>query len=178
MRTEAKAGYPSNSLYGEPLCLTFGAYICGRYPVEAQRAPAANHKYCHAEVRKLMDYIHANLHRFQFGRAGESSSSQSLSLLSAVSQYLWNHILPRYVVAERIDQEKALLAASQLPILKIAESVGFANQSHITDLFRKAVGVPRGTTNESADSPGVRGSFPRACGCCTCTRKNKSVSVI
>jgi transcriptional regulator GlxA family with amidase domain len=50
-------------------------------------------------------------------------------------------------VAERIDQEKALLAASQLPILKIAESVGFANQRHITDLLRKAVGVPLGTTN-------------------------------
>ncbi len=58
---EAKAGCPSDSLYGEPLCLTFAAYICGRYPVKAQRPPAANHKFSHAEVRKLMDYIHAHL---------------------------------------------------------------------------------------------------------------------
>jgi len=43
-----------------------------------------------------------------------------------------------YVIAARLEQARKLLTMSELPIVRIAEDCGFANQSHLTVRFRAA----------------------------------------
>jgi AraC family transcriptional regulator len=47
----------------------------------------------------------------------------------------------RYVQARRLERAKALLGAGNASISEIALSLGYCNQSHFTNTFRKAIGV-------------------------------------
>lgn len=44
-----------------------------------------------------------------------------------------------YLINRRIDEAKELLTHSNLPIAKIAQSVGFSSQSYFSQVFRKEV---------------------------------------
>jgi AraC family transcriptional regulator len=46
-----------------------------------------------------------------------------------------------YVVHQRIEQAKRLLAESSMPLVDVGFEVGFANQSHFGDSFRQATGT-------------------------------------
>jgi AraC family transcriptional regulator len=50
----------------------------------------------------------------------------------------------RYVVTRRLERAKNLLRETDLNILDIALSVGFADQSSFTKVFRRRVGVTPG----------------------------------
>ena len=46
-----------------------------------------------------------------------------------------------YIVRQRIERAKKLLAETELPIADIALQAGFSGQSHFTTFFRKLVGL-------------------------------------
>jgi AraC family transcriptional regulator len=47
----------------------------------------------------------------------------------------------RYVLRERIDEAQRLLAAGRMSISEVAFSLGFSDQSHFSQAFRKATGT-------------------------------------
>jgi len=47
----------------------------------------------------------------------------------------------QYVMSRRVARARRLLEEGELPITAIAAETGFASQSHLTDLFRREVGV-------------------------------------
>lgn len=49
-----------------------------------------------------------------------------------------------YLINRRIDEAKELLTHSNLPIAKIAQSVGFSSQSYFSQVFRKEVHMTPG----------------------------------
>jgi AraC family transcriptional regulator len=49
----------------------------------------------------------------------------------------------RYVMKERVARAKDLLSAG-LSLVEIAHTLGFASQSHFSDVFRKATGASPG----------------------------------
>lgn len=51
------------------------------------------------------------------------------------------HAPYEYILHERIEYGKRLLAETRLPIMEIAIEVGFAHQSHFGDTFRQLTGV-------------------------------------
>ena len=46
-----------------------------------------------------------------------------------------------YVVHERIERAKSLLAETTEPLMDVAFEAGFANQSHFTDVFHRLTGI-------------------------------------
>ena len=50
----------------------------------------------------------------------------------------------RYIIQRRLERAKRLLRRTHLPIALIAQEVGFADQSHLTQMFRREVGVTPG----------------------------------
>jgi AraC family transcriptional regulator len=47
----------------------------------------------------------------------------------------------RYVLGRRIDRAKELLRNTDIPVVDVALSVGFASQSHLSHWFQRYVGV-------------------------------------
>jgi AraC family transcriptional regulator len=50
----------------------------------------------------------------------------------------------RYVMQRRVEQAKALMRRTDQPLALIAREVGFADQSHLTSVFRRELGVTPG----------------------------------
>ena len=50
----------------------------------------------------------------------------------------------RYVMQRRLERAKTLIRRSNQPLADIAQQVGFADQSHLTSIFRREMGVTPG----------------------------------
>jgi AraC family transcriptional regulator len=50
----------------------------------------------------------------------------------------------RYVMQRRLEQAKTLMRRTKEPLAEIAQRVGFADQSHLTMIFRREIGMTPG----------------------------------
>jgi AraC family transcriptional regulator len=50
----------------------------------------------------------------------------------------------RYVVQRRIERAKTVLRRTNRPLALIAQEAGFADQSHLTSIFHREIGVTPG----------------------------------
>jgi AraC family transcriptional regulator len=50
----------------------------------------------------------------------------------------------RYVIQRRVERAKRLLRQTRQPIALIAQEAGFADQSHLTQIFHREMGVTPG----------------------------------
>jgi AraC family transcriptional regulator len=89
----------------------------------------------------VIDYVHAHLGN-DLGLV-ELASTTNLSPrhFSRLFRNTFGTTPYRYVMSERINQVKALLATKRLSIVEIVQILGFADQSHLTNVFKKATGV-------------------------------------
>lgn len=91
--------------------------------------------------RRVLDYIEANLERdislADLARvAGLASShfSHSFRATFACAPY-------QYVLRQRAHRARQLLETKGMPLAEVALAAGFANQAHLTTLFKRVVGV-------------------------------------
>ena len=92
-------------------------------------------------LRKIKQYISENL--------DEEICLEELAELSGSSKYHFCHLFKesmgvspyRFVMEQRIDRAKHLLAGRDIPITRIAYRIGFNSPSHFSKTFRKHVGT-------------------------------------
>nr|WP_242050579.1 AraC family transcriptional regulator [Oculatella sp. FACHB-28] len=94
-----------------------------------------------AKLRQVTDYINEQLHQ-----------DLKLSEIAAIAQLSPYHFLRlfkqsttltphQYILQRRVERAKSLLQHSELSIAQIATRVGFADQSHFTRCFKRALGM-------------------------------------
>lgn len=95
-------------------------------------------------LRRVIEYIDAHL-----------DQDLGLRSLAAVSGLSEDHFarafrestgMPphRYLLQQRLARARELLETSDMPIAEIAQALGFADQSHLTNLFRRDTGMTPG----------------------------------
>lgn len=144
MAEDLRAGCPAGRIFGESLANAIAAYAASKYSVFPSRFPEYRDGLPVACLRKVIEYIHANLDAnlgvaeiarvafispYHFGKLFKQSTGQTLH---------------QYVLAQRIRNAELLLARSNVGLAEIAHRVGLANQSHFTTLFKKKLGVTPG----------------------------------
>jgi len=88
-------------------------------------------------LRRVKEFINANLE--------EDLSLAEIAAASDLSQYHFARAFrtstgltpQQYLMRQRVERAKELLANDNLPIVEISLRTGFKNQSHFTTLFRK-----------------------------------------
>ena len=160
METEARAGCPAGSLYAQSLSIALATYVDGRY---AHGSPAPKRQPSRLSRRQLsivLKYIRANL--------GSAISLATLAALVRLSPHHFSLLFRntvgatphQYVLGERVGEAARLLAGGSTPLAEIAQHVGFANQSHFTDVFRRATGITPGRYRELRRFPSLLGPEP------------------
>ncbi len=136
-----KPGRDEHGLYDESLSLALAAYVSSRYSAKLPTTKTASPRLSPFQQRQVFEYLHAHLGR-RFSLV-ELAGVVHLSPrhFSRLFQNTLGTTPYQYVLNERIREAKLLLAAKRLSILEISETVGFASQSHFTDVFHKATGV-------------------------------------
>jgi AraC family transcriptional regulator len=104
---------------------------------EAVRAPDLSRP----RLRRVLDHIEAHL-----------SAELTLSELAAIACLNPCHLSKsfkaavgvgpqRYVLRRRVERAKALLRGTRMPLVAIAQDLGFSDQSHFTNVFRRETGT-------------------------------------
>lgn len=144
MHAEIEAGCPMGHLYGESLSLALRSYLSGRYACEGRKANELRSRLSLSQVRRIQNFIDAHL--------ADDLTVSKLALLVGLSPHYFSCVFKntfgvtphRYVLRQRIRKSRNLLANRRISILEVAMTLGFASQSHFTDVFRKATGTTPG----------------------------------
>jgi AraC family transcriptional regulator len=94
-----------------------------------------------ATLRRVVGHIEANAHRGL--RLSELSGVARMSVFHFARRFKVSTGLSphRFVVRERIERAKHLLAAGGVPVAAIGRDVGFRTPSHFTSAFHRITGV-------------------------------------
>ncbi len=141
LRTEVLNGGVAGNLLAESLRNVLAVHLL-RHHTQTLLTPAiAPQSLSALKLQELKDYIETHL--------GEDLAIATLAAQIPMSQFHFARAFKaatgepphRYVLQRRIDRAKVLLSVARLPVAEVAYQLGFANQSHFTTQFRKAVGM-------------------------------------
>ena len=123
-----------------------GAHLLRRYSNLARRpVPFADQKNSAAlsprQVQRVREYIRANLGC----DIGLTDLAHQVGLSPRYFALLFKRAFGasphHFLLSERIDEAQRLLAARRMPISEVALNLGFADQSHFSQAFRKITGT-------------------------------------
>lgn len=92
-------------------------------------------------LRRAIEFIHSNYH--------QELNLAEIADAAFLSEYHFAHLFKRltgttphqYLAAVRIEQARKMIAETDLAIVAISTTVGYASQSHFTKIFRSITGL-------------------------------------
>jgi AraC family transcriptional regulator len=134
---ESNAETPAGKLYTDSLIQTLSLHLLKNYSNAAAVQENTNGGLSGYKLRRVQEFINANLE--------EDLSLAELAEVADLSQFHFARAFRKstgqtpqqYLMQQRIERAKQLLAKDDLPIVEISLRTGFKNQSHFTTLFRK-----------------------------------------
>jgi AraC family transcriptional regulator len=123
---------------GVAMCIRLARQYLGRLPLPASKGLSEE------RLRRVRDYIEAHLDR--------DLSLTALAEVARLSPYHFSRSFKeatglgpqRFVTQRRLERAKALLRRTARPLAAIARDTGFADQSHLTAVFRRETGSTPG----------------------------------
>jgi AraC family transcriptional regulator len=123
---------------GTAMCIRLARHFVGRLqlPTSGGLSPE--------RLQRARDYIETHL--------DDDLSLTVLAEIACLSPYHFSRSFKqaagvgpqRYVIQRRLERAKRLLRQTHQPLALIAEEAGFADQSHLTQMFRREIGVTPG----------------------------------
>lgn len=134
---EADCTTPAGRLFSDSLIQTLTLHLLANYSTVGSRIENLNGGLSGYKLRRVKEFINENLE--------EDLSLAEISAVAELSQYHFARAFrkttgltpQKFLMQQRIERAKELLANDELPIVEISLRTGFKNQSHFTTLFRK-----------------------------------------
>ncbi len=144
MAKEVGDGCPNGALFAESLSVGVLLHLRRTRALRLPHAQRERGRLAEWQLRRLNDLVDANL-----------TSDLTLGALAAAVGLSKPHFVRlfrntsgmsphAYVVDRRVKRACTLLRHSTLSIVEVASEAGFANQSHLTRVFRRVYGVTPG----------------------------------
>lgn len=139
--TEMQQGGLGGQLYSESLGNLFMLHLLRNYCHQSPKNVQVSTGLGDRRLKRVLAYIDAHL--------DENIGLKELATLAGLSPSHFSEMFKqslgvppyRYILSQRIERAKRWLTTSQLPISEISLRCGFADQSHCTKHFRKALGI-------------------------------------
>lgn len=128
---------PAGRLYADSLIQTFTLHLLKNYSTAGFVRENSNGGLSGYKLRHVQEFINENL--------DEDLSLAEIAEIADLSQFHFARVFRKttgltpqqYLMQQRIERAKELLAKNDLPIVEISLRTGFKNQSHFTTLFHK-----------------------------------------
>jgi AraC family transcriptional regulator len=141
LKLEIQTGCMSGRLYGELLGTALAARLVQNYAVSKPALEFKANGLPQSQLERVIDYIKANL--------TQDLSILDLATLTGMSESHFSRSFKRsvgvapyqYLMQQRVERAKQLLAKQSIAISTIALDCGFANQTHLTKVFRQMTGM-------------------------------------
>lgn len=134
---ESSSETPAGRLYADSLIQTLTLHLLKNYTTANSASENLGGGLSGYKLRRVKEFIDANLE--------EDLSLAEIASVADLSQYHFARAFRKstgqtpqqYLMHQRIECAKRLLAKDDLPIVEISLRTGFKNQSHFTTLFHK-----------------------------------------
>jgi AraC family transcriptional regulator len=141
LQAELAAGCPGGRLYGEALATALAVHLLQHYAVRPPQMPTYHGGLPQARLRRVLEYMQAHL--------DHELSLAALAAVAGMSPYYFSRLFKQstglsphqYLLQQRVERAKRLLADARLSITEVAQQVGFASQAHLTMVFHQRVGT-------------------------------------
>lgn len=141
LKGEVLSGGVAGNLYAESLRNLLAVHLLRNHTQTPVKPATEDSPLTGLKLKQLKDYIEDHL--------AEELAIATLAALIPMSQFHFARAFKatmgepphRYILTRRIERAKVLLSMPQFTIAEVAYQVGFANQSHFTAQFRKAIGL-------------------------------------
>jgi len=139
---DLQSEHQSPQIYGEGLISALTATLL--QPRQANEPQRKRGKLAPYHLRKSVDYIEQNCGRTI--RLDELAQLTGLSQSYFCSAFRESTGMPpqQWQMKARVERAKSLLKDADTPLASVALRVGFADQAHLTRVFRKIVGTTPG----------------------------------
>jgi AraC family transcriptional regulator len=135
-------GTSEDRLYVETMAQLIAAHLARKHSTRSRpRSMPAARALSQRRLRHLVEYIEAHLGDDLSIDAMAAEIDLSPFYLSRVFKAAVGQSLHQYVLDRRVERAKELLRETGTPIAEIALSAGFSSQSHLSNWFRRRVGV-------------------------------------
>jgi AraC family transcriptional regulator len=141
LKLEIETGCRSGRLYGESLGTALASRLAANYAVSKPALGFKSNGLSPSQLEQVMDYIKANLtddisilDLAKLTHMSESHFSRSFKQSVGITPY-------QYLMQQRVERAKELLKQRSIVISTIALDCGFANQTHLTKVFRQMTGM-------------------------------------
>jgi AraC family transcriptional regulator len=138
---QKRDGFQAGRLFLDSMATALSSYLVSRYSAVLPLKASLTGGLAPSTLRRCIDFIRANLsgsiHLDDLARESGMSPShliRSFRQSTGKSPY-------QYVLELRTRRAKALMRDQRLGLTEIALNSGFANQHHLSRIFRKVVGV-------------------------------------
>ena len=140
LKTALQADPVDSQIYAESLSIALAAHLVQYYATRKQLLQIINDT-PQTNIQQAIDYIHAHL--------TQDLSLDGIAKTVGISQYHFSRLfkqstgttLWQYVVRQRIQLAKQLLAQSGQSIVEVSDRLGFSSQGQFANFFRKHTGV-------------------------------------
>jgi AraC family transcriptional regulator len=144
LQAEVDSGCPSGSVFGETVGEALLVYLAQRYSSTPPRNDWGIGGLSRLRLKRALEYIEANLD----GEVHLADLSKAVGLSPFHFAKLFKESTGasphQYLLQRRIERVKDLLRTSEMTLSEISLQAGFADQSHLTNVFRRFVGISPG----------------------------------
>lgn len=134
---ESSSENQTGKLYADSLIQTLTLHLLKNYSNAKSISENLNGGLSGYKLRRVEEFINENLE--------EDLSLAEIAEVAGLSQFHFARAFRKstgltpqnYLMQQRIERAKVLLAKDDLPIVEVSLRTGFKNQSHFTTLFRK-----------------------------------------
>lgn len=140
--TALKDGGVEDRLYIETIAQLIGVHLARAHSSHSRmrQSPPAD-GLTPPRIRRLLEYIEQHLGENLSLQAMAAEVNLSPLYLARAFRSTVGEPPHQYVIRRRIEQARWLLSSTTLPITEIALATGFSSQSHLSNQFRRLVGV-------------------------------------
>jgi len=139
--SETSRERPAGAVFAESMAASIGAHLLAHYSAGPRSLRPARGGLGGLARRRLVEHVESHL--------GEELALGRLAEVVGLSPYHFSREFKRatgetvhgYVVRRRLERARDLLRRGELPISVLAQDLGFADQSHLTRLFRARFGT-------------------------------------
>jgi AraC-like DNA-binding protein len=133
--------HTGDRLYGEPLSTALAVHLLREYSDRRVRLPLAHGELSREKLIRAIEYIQDQLSTDLTVAAIARSVNMSPDHFARLFKKSTGRSPYRYVIEARARKARDLLASGKLSIIEIAQSLGFADQSHLTRQIKDAFGT-------------------------------------
>jgi AraC family transcriptional regulator len=141
LQAEIEAESMADRLYAESLADALAIHFLKRYAACRPSARVLARGLAPYKLRRTTTYIQEHLDHqlslIELAAVAQTSPKHFARLF----KYATGKTFHQYVLSRRIDRAKQLLAETMLSLSEVSYQVGCTDQSHLTALFRKHVGM-------------------------------------